>query len=393
MKHQGRTTAPFWLLAVALGVGLVAFAPVRAQAADSDWSGSKWTNGLADDAVLTAEVPTFSDSFRYSRPLGLPAHIGTVRINLAPSAPLPDGCTTPAEVVVPRAATNGNSNPSLGEFNVEVPVDCNGTYNVTAKAEADNPPPNESFVSSYILRLSNVQIARPADVSNVKATVNSDRTVTVTWVPGLKSPYPSDFTGYEITRSPSFSKPGAAGPSARSFKDTSVPEGGGSFTYTVRSNRGGVSAQSSSAATVVPPPTADTLPDTAPTPGGTPGTGTGTGAGGIPGTGGVVVPGAGATNNPFARITPRQISPSQPHAAAPDEGFNTDLPYEAEPGDVAAQLPGDVQTGNADLAGAGVLVPFAVALLLAVWAMHILYVTKQAREVDDALAVLQVEFE
>jgi hypothetical protein len=391
VKHQRRTSAPFWLLAVALGVGIVAFAPVRAQAADSDWAGSTWTNGLADDSVLTAEAPVLSGSFRYARPLGFPAHIADIYINLVPSTPLPEGCAAPTELKIP-STNNGNANPAFGTFSTPVSVDCNGTYDITALAEARMPKPTEGVVSSYTLRLKNVQIARPADVSNVKATVNSDRTVTVTWVPGLKSPYPSDFTGYEITRSPTFSKAGAAGPSARSFKDTSVPEGGGSFTYTVKSNRGSVTAQSSSAATVVPPPTADTLPDTAPTPGGTPGTG---GTGGPPGTGvaGVVVPGAGATNNPFARITPRQISPTQPRAGAPDEGFNTDLPYEAEPGDVAAQLPGDVQTGNSDLAGAGVLVPFSVALLLAVWAMHILYVTKQAREVDEALAVLQVEFE
>jgi hypothetical protein len=110
-------------------------------------------------------------------------------------------------------------------------------------------------------------------------------------------------------------------------------------------------------------------------------------AGGGGGGGGVVIHGSGGSRTTGSGNRSTSGTTQDPSVVG-DEGFSTDLPYEAEPGEVEARP--SVRTRDPK-PGAGILVPTAVASVLFVWAMHILYVTRQARLSNAGLLPIEVE--
>jgi hypothetical protein len=363
--------------AVALAV-LVA--PGRAGAAPDDWAGS------AFDAIDTAPNPVIVSGvlqFECKAFLcGRTNDIVTTSYTVTPKGHLGDFCT----VALARAGDSVSGtpgNPDVQPFSVGLDVSCNGVYQIDVGAHAQwGPAPTQQ---DWYTLSTEITVANPAPpVTNV-TTKTTDRDVAVSWTK-LDNP-PPDFSGYKVTRRDASGTVVALGttkPALATFTDKAVPDG--TYHYEVQALRNGAdpSAASSSDKVVVgnglftTPPSSSSSDlglvitgDVAP-PATNP-SGSGITVAGTPSRGSGVRPGSTAQN------------PS----VGSDEGFASDLPYEAEPGGQAAQAPGVRASSHEP--GAGLLVPGAVALLLLVWAMHILYVTRQARYFEAGLLPVEVE--
>jgi hypothetical protein len=253
------------------------------------------------------------------------------------------------------------------------------------------------------------------------------RSVAVSWSP-LANP-PKDFRGYLVLRTLAGTTEPVASlpPNDTSWVDLDPPASGGSVTYQVRTRRAGANPADPSDEVTSAGATSAPI-DVAPVPGGTGGGGTGgsdgsggggTGGGGTGGGsgGGGTDGGSGGTDggsggfggsitgrrrsgtgaspdltSPSFRV-PRVGTPSRnffpPLLAPPDAGYDDRLPYEdREPGEEDAVLPDDLASGPFDRApGRGLVIPLAVGLVLAVWALHLRFLARVAQPAYAEVAI------
>lgn len=306
-------------------------------------------------------------------------------------APANKDCTAPADE---RQAFTNTGDPVRDDFIYAPVLLCNGVYDFTATAEGTG----REFQFSprqYRINVQNLTVAVPAPpVKNMKASVNADRTVSIKWDPPYAKPAdaPPDFQGYKVQRVTSSETTvlGSIAPGApTSFTDKKFPDAGGSFSYEVLSLRAGARPAVVKTEKPLAVPAVDGTPPSTP--------GTSSSAGVATMTTSTVDPIQGSGPridiSPGANPTPR--TPAAPPAISENpaigagEGFSSDLPY--EPSGLAA-APVSVRPRDNE-PGAGLLVPAAVSLLLFVWALHILYVTHQARYAEAGLLTLPVTTE
>ena len=376
----------------AVAVAFLALVPAAAQAATGNWANSAWDPAI--DGTTATSAPTLSGAFVYSTGCtGLCSsfHIRQIVVGLHHQGDLPGGCADPDD----QATNYPNSNGAQQAFAYTPAVGCNGTYDATATATVQGdlgytPPDSTAQLTAT------VTVAIPADPPASTTAEVTGQDVAVSWV-GPADP-PPDFEGYQIGRVDSTGHEAVivAGPTtSASLTDKGV--GGGSYTYVVRSLRAGAApseATSSDEVTVVGPP-ATSSPSSS------------TDSDGSTSSGGTVVLGPPATSGPTTDVggTSVQLGPSSRgkttnvggtpatahggEAVLPDEGFSSDLPYEPEPGALEAARPSVSATDGQP--GAGLAVPGAVACVLFVWAMHILFVTRQARWADAGLVPVVID--
>jgi hypothetical protein len=330
----------------------------------------------------------------------------TFRVDAVATSP---GCAIPT-----AAATNNRKSPA--SFHRALSFECNGTYRTEATAKRHIQGDSRKLDRT-------VTVAEPApDVAAPAATAGDGRSVVVSWS-SLANP-PKDFRGYVVLRTlaGTTERVASLSPSDTSWVDMDPPASGGSVTYQVRTRRAG--ANPADPADEVTSAGATSAPiDVAPASGGTGGSGGGgtggTGGGGTGGTGGGGTgggTGGGGTDagsgdtdggsggfggsisgrrrsgtgaspdlsSPSFRV-PRVGTPSRnffpPLLAPPDEGFEDRLPYEdREPGEEAAVLPDDLTSGPFERApGRGLVIPLAIGLVLAVWALHLRFLARMAQ--------------
>ncbi|MGI8663069.1 MAG: hypothetical protein ACR2LQ_07635 [Acidimicrobiales bacterium] len=371
------------LLGAALGAcAIVAMAPA-AQAYPSNWYGG-W-----DDPPGGASAYVFTDGASHvvkgvighndSRPITV---YGSV------SGEAPAGCEMPRGFN-DFSNVGGRLDPKANYFTIDLAPECNGTYTLAAYGTVDSDPFVDADTSPT--HTATVDVKRPApEVSGVAASAGTaTRSVVVSW-DSIAGPgdMPKDLTGFIVSRTDQAGHTTTfapvTDPSSTSFADTSVPAAGGTFTYAVSATRFNVEPSAASPAAVIKLDKAADSPSTT-----APGDGTAV----APGTGAATTPGAATGGARRSGAATRGGATASTQPGEPDPGFESDLPYEAEPGAVASALPSGGSEGGINVAGAGILIPFAVALVLAVWGMHVLYVTKSARDADDALTLLHLEFE
>lgn len=371
-----------WLATGALLLAVVVSGgAVPANAASSDWD-EAWDAPPA--AVYNAD-PTLTSTFLYKSCSTDLCTIDQISGTIV-GGPTTNGCTLPDV----GSVVYGSSDPSAWQTSRSVTdtphFTCNGTYTITRAAHAVSPHrvcsdfnPCDLGWSDDLTVTFDVAIP-PAAPTGVTATGEGGK-VTVAWQP-LASPDP-DFVGYRVSRVD------AAGhrlpvadkfTTGTSFVDADVPSG--DYTYVVHALRDGpngevvasADASSTGVTVVAPPPTTPTTDASS-----------SSNAGG--GGGGVVVHSKGGSRTWGSASKPTSGTTQDPSIVG-DEGFSSDLPYEAEPGEVEARP--SIRTHDPK-PGAGILVPTAVASVLFVWAMHILYVTRQARLSNAGLLPIEVE--
>jgi hypothetical protein len=209
--------------------------------------------------------------------------------------------------------------------------------------------------------------------------------VQVSWVPPAEyddpDMTPSDLIGYQVNRiavpSGTTVSLGEVPLDTTTITDPKVPAG--TYRYQVQSLRAGadpaeVTTDSDLVVSSTAPPASTNGSSPPPT---SPSGEAPVAAATATATGGAAAPRASRTT---PRTTPRAAAPAD---AETDEEFSSDLPYEPEPGDVSAQAP-RVRASNHE-PGSGLIVPFAAASVLTMWALIILYVTRQARYAEAGL--------
>ncbi|MEO7555128.1 MAG: hypothetical protein ABIV94_00815 [Acidimicrobiales bacterium] len=379
-----RTAAP--VLVFAFATAVLVLPASTAGASTADWKIISWdtTKPVVMDQDDKPADFTVTVEHNDLRPVTV-----TPKVTAATDG-TPVGCAAPVATPDHLTSSSPAPLPTIGvrvTYPFTVEPECNGTYVVTVIASVPATTVPERPADELALDPGALEVRRPAPtVTGVTAAAAEDRSVTVSWdafaaaSASGAAPIPKDLTGFEVTRTDATDATltttfPVTDPLATSFRDASLPESGGTYEYAVASRRFNTTSTpvaspnkvTIGAAPPGSPPT--TTPDTVPGPAAAAG-------GGV--RGGTRKPGATSAGSP---------------TDASDAGFEASLPYEAEPGGVAAQLPSGGGGEGSDLARAGLLVPFAVALLLALWGIHIAYVTKTAREADQALAFLQLELE
>jgi len=322
--------------------------------------------------------------------------------------------TSPGCAIPTAAATNNRKSPA--SFHRALSFECNGTYRTEATAKRQIQGDSRKLDRTFT-------VAEPApDVAAPAVSGGDGRSVAVSWS-SLANP-PKDFRGYVVLRTLAGTTEHVASlpPSDTSWVDLDPPAGGGSATYQVRTRRAGANPADPSDEVTSAGATSAPI-DVAPVPGGTGGGSGGSGTGGGGGTGGGsgggsggggTDGGAGGTDggsggsisgrrrsgtgaspelaSPSFRV-PRVGTPSRnffpPLLAPPDEGFEDRLPYEdREPGEEEAVLPDDLASGPFDQApGRGLVIPLAVGLVLAVWALHLRFLARVAQPAYAEVAV------
>lgn len=355
--------------AAALGVGLVALAsqPTIASAAPEDWAGSE---ALWEQA---SEVPNPALTAHFVR-----QHTQLSRLffgtQLFATAELAKGCDTS---VGPNSPTSTSATDVT--TSAEGHASCNGVYDVVVTAELRTRDVNGNWTivsDTYTLAGQIAVSAPPPQVTGLRAAKGTGRTVGLRW-DDLRDATP-DLAGYRIERAGSNGKWTAlatTGPAATGYVDDSPPADGGDVRYRVSSQRpmadgaiatGGAQEQT---ATGIP-----AEPDPEPDPNGSGAVGSGSG-----GTGGSA---AGAPTS--RRRSPRVSAPSTRRAPSvtptTDGGsYELELPYDdLEPGEEAAVLPDDLAS-DARRPGAGLLIPVAWAMVMALWAAHLRLFTRLGR--------------
>lgn len=249
-----------------------------------------------------------------------------------------------------------------GSFSVPLSSDCNGRFEVTAVVQ---PEPGAGFTTAS----TSLTVARPAGrPATVSATLAEDGSVRLTWGEpngGL----PPDFAGYRVRRAGSDSAL-LDGSSARELTDHPGLAPGQEAVYEVMSLRDGpdgvVASAPVTAKVGVPAPEDPVVRE--PVGAGTP----------MPGGAPRVARPATGSRGPSLPALPRPTT-----VTTLDTGYAQTLPYDrarqtgapdpALAGDESASL---IFEDGPD--GAGLLVPTAAALVLAVWAMHLAYLNRLA---------------
>jgi uncharacterized membrane protein YgcG len=381
---------------------------------NSDTSKPSPVNGVS----YSTGNPTISGIFNYANEDHQPRDIAYIYLNYAAAASNhnPEACAVPPPELAdlsteaPSTVTPPDDSSAFAYFVSEPSFVCNGVYDIAAVAQLENVF-NSVDDATHKLDLTGVKIAEPPPpVSAVSAAKSGEHDILITWNPpaayasttSVTTPKPAsssqsqqgqsaggpppDFLGYQVTR---VDGTGAktvvvtTAPNGTSYQDSAMPDNG-AFSYQVASIRSGPDGQLSSAPVGSGAPIViGTPPDTTPGQGGSDGSG---GSGGSGGAGG----GSGSGGSGTSRgATATTAHPAVIPGDSGDEGYSSDLPYEAEPGVATASSPG--RSRNNSPAGAGLLVPFAVSSVLVMWAVHILYVTRQARMADAALLPIQFE--
>lgn len=372
-------------IVAAVGVALLGLVLVAPSAS----AGESITGGRWDGSHLNPQPGTntsgqvyVTGEFRHS---WLGASI-SLRFTVVPSdggcpvAPPPDA----AEVRSPRPVSL-----SFG-------VGCNGRYTVRVDAKSSYGD------TAYLDQIVTVRMPAPT-VTGVTTTPTDDgRSIDVTW--DDMRPAAPDLSGYIVERKvgDDFEELASLAPEEHAYSDRELPESGGEATYRVFATRaapgGSVTSQSSSEAATpfVAAPTDDSDAS-----GSSSGDATGVGAGGGTTTGAGDNAGGSASSDSsqpsrtgVTRVAPRspRFSVSLPSAllrpgpraaagsttpTTVDGGFDESLPYAtaegAEPGDEDPVLPDDEMASifTESQPGRGMAIPVAVALVLAVWALHL----------------------
>lgn len=296
--------------------------------------------------------------------------------------------TEPTATLSETQAAGGlpDPSPAAATFTVgDVAPFCNGPHVAEVEATADptlgapavRSPGGEDFRRSF-------DVARPAPpVTGLTAAVGSDRAVTLTWNPpaGWEGGAPPDFdranfaeARYVVQRAVGdgpFEEIATTDPTTRTHVDSTAPADAATARYRVVATRsdgqpmpagvpGDFTAAPVTEARLTPeaPPTTPAPPTTrAPA---------------------VNAPGRGGGGG--ARPAPPQTGPQA------DDVFSETLPFDLEPGEADAVLPEDAARflqddgggGIDDIAGAGILVPSSIAVLLASWALHLRYLARRA---------------
>ncbi|MGK2949179.1 MAG: hypothetical protein ACSLFP_11435 [Acidimicrobiales bacterium] len=391
----------------ALALTLLSTSPARSQTADGPWAGSRITS----PASTTDPTPEITADFFLAYNNTTTNRVRAVT-EVTPPGGLPAGCvTTLGGTGGPTTLTReeGNRHPSTASL----ATSCNGTYQVriTATHQGRSCAPvvgcsNWANTDVTHTLSGTVAISAPAPSPTAATATASERSVEVTWTPVVGAP--PDFLGYGIERvSANGTRATIASiddPTAASFTDDDPPAEGGATTYRVFGRRSGPSGEVQStgspatvdvAATPEQPGEPGTGPGT--TPGSTPGTTPGSTPGAPPG---VSTPGGqnpSISGGPGSTVrVPRVGTPSRsffpplltPPVNQEDAGFDEALPFDLddeEPGADEAILPDDdlaASTSFGEVAGRGMVIPFATALLLAVWAFHLRYLARAARPVE-----------
>lgn len=375
-------------LAVAAGGALVVVVPAWAQDLGVGWEGRINDSSIVDGFEATGAVLRVPVTFEYTGPPG--SVIADMTLELSP---VDDGCDsrayvqpldvgdgdagagTPGSPEPPTTAPSGGESRTVeSTWIFRVDPGCNGVYDLAVLATADPAGPAEPGdpgTQSAPLEVDGIRLSlAPPPPGAVDAVLAGDRTVTVRWTApadwsGPGGP-PKDALGYRVLRDVGDGAPvtvAETGADAASVIDDDLVEApAGSYRYRVVALRAGASGAPIASEAVedvvdlaAPPSATSTSPR----------------------------PGAGGGSVGGRRVGGRV---GQPAVAPPttefDPGFAPELDYgDSELGAPEAVPPADanlLEFTNEGPAGAGLLVPFAVALCLAVWAAHLRHLSRRA---------------
>lgn len=346
---------------------LVAAGPAAAQLSVG-WSGS-WT--LEDGAEQTGEQLVVPVTFEYSG-------AGVITDVTLELIPVDERCDSRAYT---QHLADGDGNvdmdvpsPATGdrvEWTFSEDPGCNGVYDVRAFATVDPAgpvDPGAPGTESEPLTAEGVRVSlAPPSPTGVAASAAPDRVVTVRWsAPSAWSPSaPSDARGYRIERVGPDGAPVIVGEVADDqtsvTDDDLVAAPPGTYRYRVVALRAG--ATGSPVASAPGEGSVEIAAATAPTT-----------------TAARAASGARSGGSTAARSAGRAAV--APPTTEFDPGFSEELDYgDVELGPEEAVAPPDAnlfEVVSEDPVGAGVLVPFAVALCLAVWAGHLRHLSRRA---------------
>ena len=380
------------LAAVAASVVLVVGMASPAGAGESISDGS-WAGSALDAGPRSIEANSYKLSGTFRRRFVNRRIQVTVAADPAASGPCAVAPITLAAGDTPRA------------FSATLSLPCNGTYTLKAVANTTDDGPLAGHESATLDR--QVVIAGPAPKVTGVELEPEPRAVTISW-DDMRAAAP-DLTGYVVERRIGDGDPTELATLTAddlTYTDEDLPDAAGEATYVVFSTRPAagetVVSRSSDEASTPFEAAASTDGGSGGGDGGTTGGdggaggGGGTDGGGGTGTAGGGSGGRGGDPNQPSRIAPPRAFPGtflppllRPVTATPttstsvDEGFSEDLPY-APREEAAAELPGD---GFASIftegrPGRGLVIPAAVALVLAAWGIHLRLLARAARPID-----------
>jgi hypothetical protein len=365
-----------------LGVVLAALAPAMARA---EPLGLGWDGEITDDAIVsghefTGDLVRVPVAFEYAGPPG--SVITDLTLELAPiddacdgrtwTQPLAsgDGDPTATTPTTDPASPSPSSGVATATWQFRVDPGCNGTYDLLVSATADPGGPRTRDESEALVVDSiRVSLEAPAP-TGVQAVADAERKVTVRWSapPSWADAPPADARGYRVERIGEDGAPVTIGETAPGeltlVDDDLVAAPAGTYRYRVIALRNGATGRTIASdagegvlelGPVAPP----------------------TSAGPAPG-----VTTTGANRGVASGRTPgRSVTVTVPPTTEFDPGFQETLDYgDQEFGAQDAVPPADLGffADEEPLTGAGVLVPFAVALCLAVWAGHLRHLSRRA---------------
>jgi hypothetical protein len=363
---------PVHVRVVAVLTAVVAMIVIPAAASSAAvnprWSGSRFTQPAAGEAVTTAGPVRVVVEFRHDflEPEG---RIDVRRVDV------PAGCGAPSLSPPTEARRTSDDNRRVLVLTSHATFPCNGVYELVARACVDtltsscdiqeqDEVPAEPVASETRVDLRRVvEVAAPPGSVPGVAAAPEGRDAIVTWeeLPDA----PTDFAGYLIERASGdgeFAELIRAEPGTHGVSDP-IDAAGGEYRWRVRALRhapGGEVATPADAAEPVAL-TFEAVPSSGPT---------------------TSSPGRGSrptVQGPVFR-SPRYDGPAgtgtSPGTRTPstlDTGYEEALPYDIEPGDADAVLPDDGFGVDYGGSPGGLLVPGAAALALAVWAAHFRY--------------------
>jgi hypothetical protein len=378
---------------------------------DPAWAGSRLHapfetgNHTTDQGEITV-----TGRFRFTRDMRL-----EVTVTLGPTTPLGPGCTHDRPGALPASPQPAEElRVDYAFASPGLPVPCNGRYRVTAVARA-HPGGDEQLgdpvATSPELSADLRVAAPPPDVTGLQVTQRAD-SVVLAWEP-LAAP-PPDLLGFEIQRAAPDGEPAtvaSVGAGRRGWTDGSPPRPAVGVTYRVVAVRAGADGADGPPVRSVTPAVASVAaaPERP-----------AAGEDRIGGNAGPVLPPDGPLGRILSRDrAPSYAAPTRPRIPAPladriggragtgarspgpagpgaatggpdragagtseDTGYDETLPYDPEPGERDAVVPPGAEAlqylGDRD-DGVALLTPFAVALMLAVWAAHLRYFGRLGR--------------
>ncbi len=414
--------------ALALAVGFAA--PVAAQLGEEQpgqWAGSSWSQPQRNGTTTSNPDIGVAGEFvlrRDGRAVSIAGASVVIVDDQTDGFDPPSACAESDTLQVPGDGGSTLEVYDTQRFAGRIPVPCNGRYVIEATAHVDG----EGVEDHTMRRVITVEAPAPP-VAGVEAAATGDRQVRVSWSPLTESELPPDFEGYVVERARAAGGPSSAAqtddetsdetsdltdvdPDETSARRAPAQEFGsyetvatvgrfddpritdrvdaaGTYGYRVRAARSGVDGSVLTPTALAPTTsvqvgggsttTTTTPDDTTPTTGsdGSPGTTAGGGSRPQIGTGTVRPTSPGRTLPTFG--TPTTL----------DTGFEETLDYSDVLGD-RDEDDSDDGLGGEELAGqsivqdegegVGVLVPAAGALVLLIWAGHVVYLNRLAKE-------------